>query len=148
MQEEGIGWAYWRGPGAEGTLPASITLQLENSTSEISQIDLISSAGNAGHWPHHFIFEFLKDGTWVWPSWVDIVEPDIGYFDQSTGEIEVDPTATKVVLKFDQITDVSQLRLTIYNTSVSNGNAVIQQIKAYGTFPDPGYRLQIPTNVG
>ena len=43
------------------------------------------------------MFEFLKDGNWIWPNWVDIVEPDVGYFDQSTGEIEVDPTVLKTV---------------------------------------------------
>ena len=49
----------------------------------------------------------------------------------------------KTVIKFDPITGVSQVRLTTYN-----GNAAIEQINAYGTFPDPGYHLQIPTKVG
>ena len=144
MQEEGVGWAY----NGFLNLPASITLELENSSSEISQLDVIASPVHANHWPHNFMFEFLKDRNWVRPNWVDIVEPDVGYFDQSTGEIEVDPTVLKTVIKFDPITDVSQVRLTIYDTSAANDNAVIEQIKVYGTFPDPGYHLQIPTRIG
>ena len=144
MQEEGVGWAY----NGFLNLPASITLELENSSSRISQLDVIASPVHANHWPHNFMFEFLKDGNWVRPNWVDIVEPDVGYFDQSTGEIEVDPTVLKTVIKFDPITDVSQVRLTIYDTSAANDNAVIEQIKVYGTFPDPGYHLQIPTRIG
>ena len=71
MQEEGVGWAYL------GFLPASITLELE-----ISQLDLIASALYSNHWaPRNFLFELLKDGNWIWPNWMDIVEPDVGYFD-------------------------------------------------------------------
>ena len=142
MQEEGVGWAY------QGYLPATIDLELENSTSEISQLDLIASEQFPNHWPNNFMFELRKDGNWIYPSWVDIIEPDVGYFDQATGEIEVGPTVLKTVIKFDPITDVSHVRLNIYKTSANNGNAVIQQIKVYGTFPDPGYHLQIPTPVG
>ena len=142
MQEEGVGWAYY------ALLPAAITLQLENSTSEISQIDLIIAEGFPGHWPDRFMFELLKDGNWMWPNWVDIVEPDDGYYDQATGEFQAESLYFKFVIKFDPITDVSQVRLNIYNSP--DGNAVIKQIKAYGTFPDPGpgYHLQIPTLVG
>ena len=71
MQEEGVGWAYL------GFLPASITLELE-----IGQLDLIASALYSNHWaPRNFLFELLNDGNWIWPNWVDIVEPDVGYFD-------------------------------------------------------------------
>ena len=146
MQKEGRGWAF------NGRLPASITMQLENSTAEISQLGYVASAGYAhsGHFPVKFRFELLKNGNWVRPNWVDIVEPDVGYFDQSTGKIqfEADPKPLKTVLKFDPITGVSQVRLTIYKTLARNGNAVIEQIKAYGTFSDPGYHLQIPTKIG
>ena len=143
MQEEGVGWAY------SGKLPATIDLKLENSTSEISQLELIASAKYDKRWPNNFKFELRKDGNWTHPSWVDIIEPDVGYFDQATGEIEVEPKVLKTVIKFEPITEVSHVRLKIYKTSAGgNGNAVIEQIKAYGTFPDPGYHLQIPTPIG
>ena len=93
----------------KGSLPASITLELENSTSEISQLDIIASPLGI-HWKHRpnkFMFEFLKDGTWMWPNWLDIVGRNLGYFDQSTGEIEVDTAVFNTVINFDPIPDVT-----------------------------------------
>ena len=141
IQEEGDGWAYG------GVLPASIVLEMKDSSAEIRQIELIASENYRDHWPNNFMFEFLQNGDWIWPNWVEILEPEVAYFDQATGEIEVGPTVLKTVIKFDPITDITQVRLKIYKTSAGNGNAVVK-IKAYGTFPDPKYHLQIPTPIG
>ena len=143
MQEGGKGWAYL------GRLPAFITLQLENSTAEISQIELISNSIHANHWPTRFMIDFFKNGRWTRPTWLNIIEPSDAYYEQSTGEIEVvDVPNKKTVIKFDPITGVSLLRLNIFASAAHNGNAVIEQIKALGAFPQSEYHLQVPTPFG
>ena len=133
------GWAF------DGKLPAWIHNVLEKTGHQVSRV--VVTSGRKSHHPTVVQLELKGTSGWIDPTWVRIVKPSTGVFQQSTGRISV-PRGTKIIdIEFDPVDDILGVKLHIFATDTKN-NAVVELIEVYGMLPDEGYVLHHPAPTG
>ena len=135
------GWAF------SGKLPAWIHSTLEKPGHQVSRVVITSGQERKDHHPTVVQLELKSTSGWIDPTWVRVVKPSTGVFQQSTGRISV-PKGTKIIdIEFDPVDDILGVKLHIFATDTHN-NAVVELIEVYGMLPEEGYVLHHPAIVG
>ena len=134
------GWAF------DGKLPAWINSTLEKAGHQVTKV-VVTSGWNTHH-PTVVQLELKGTSGWIDPTWVRIVKPSTGVFQQSTGRISVPKGTGKIDIHFDPVDNILGFKVHIFATDDPKKNAIVELIEVYGMMPEEGYVIHHPATLG
>ena len=136
------GWAF------SSKLPAWIQSMLEKPGHQVSRVVITSGQGRSTHHPTVLQLELKGTSGWIDPTWVRIVKPSTGVFQQSTGRISVPKGTGKIDIQFDPVDNILGFKVHIFATDDPKKNAIVELIEVYGMMPEEGYVINHPATLG